>query len=166
MPARKAMPMAAEPVAPPTSARSQTSLAESAAAKSERLSQSPGHETPGNALHEPLAEISVTAAKRAPAPAPGATDSAAALRAAAESGDLPRLRALLSEQIDLEARDAAGRTALLLAVLRNEAPSVDALLAAGADPNSAAADGTTPLEAAETAHETSIAAALRRAGAR
>jgi ankyrin repeat protein len=76
------------------------------------------------------------------------------------------LRALLSEQIDLEARDAAGRTALLLAVLRNEAPSVEALLAAGADPNSAAADGTTPLEAAETAHETSIAAALRRAGAR
>jgi hypothetical protein len=116
--------------------------------------------SPREAAPEPLAHLTV-----------GSTDLAsvlaATLRSAAESGDLPRLRALLAKRpTDLEARDPAGRSALLLAVLHGQAAAVDALLAAGADPNSAAADGTTPLQAARSAHEASIAAALRRAGAR
>jgi hypothetical protein len=112
------------------------------------------------------AGIQTNRAQSGAAPTFGIIDSAAALRAAAESGDLARLKALLAEQVDLEARDSAGRTALLLAVLHGQARAVDALLAAGADPNSAAMDGLTPLHAARNAHEASIAAALRRGGAR
>jgi hypothetical protein len=133
-----------------------------------------------NAVTQPDRPASETAKTRSPREAApealsnltvGSTDLAsvlaATLRSAAESGDLPRLRALLAKRpTDLEARDPAGRSALLLAVLHGQAAAVDALLAAGANPNSAAADGTTPLQAARSAHEASIAAALRRAGAR
>lgn len=79
---------------------------------------------------------------------------------------MPRLRALLAEQIDIDARDARGRTALMVATLAGQNAAVDALLASGADPNGADADGTTPLAAALDAHQSSIAASLRRAGAR
>jgi len=116
------------------------------------------------------------AAQRVPAPppAPGALaaaaqapiDAATALRQAAQSGDTQRLQALLGEQIDVNARDGAGRTALMLAVYRGQAQAVDALLARGADPNAADASGTTPLQAAVAGNQSGIIAALRRAGAR
>jgi hypothetical protein len=91
---------------------------------------------------------------------------AAAFRHAAEVGDLAALAALAEKQVDIDARDAAGRTALMLATLHGEADAVAALLAHGADPNAADADGTTPLQAATAGDHPAIAAALRRYGAR
>ena len=100
------------------------------------------------------------------APAPQAMDPAAQLRRAAEIGDVGALRALLGQRAAVDARDAGGRTALMLATLRGRTEAVEALLSAGADPNAADAGGTTPLQAALAADQTDIAAALRRAGAR
>jgi ankyrin repeat protein len=93
-------------------------------------------------------------------------DPAAELRRAAEIGDIPAIRALLDAQVDIEARDSAGRTSLMLATLHAQAKTVEALLARGADPNAADAQGTTPLQAALSADQPVIVAALRRAGAR
>jgi hypothetical protein len=101
----------------------------------------------------------------AAAPAHAPIDSATTLRQAAQSGDTRRLEALLDEQIDVDARDSAGRTALMLAVIGGQAQAVDALLARGADPNAADSSGTTPLAAALAANHADIIAALRRAGA-
>jgi uncharacterized protein len=92
-------------------------------------------------------------------------DSGTALGQAAESGDLERLQTLLGEQIDVNVRDAGGRTALMLAVLHGHSRAVDALLAAGADPNAPDTHGITPLQAALAGDQPAIAAALRQAGA-
>ena len=96
----------------------------------------------------------------------GVMDPAAQLRRAADMGDVPTLRALLERQPAIDARDAGGRTALMLATLRGRAEAVDVLLSAGADPNVADARGTTPLQAALAGQQPAIAEALRRAGAR
>jgi hypothetical protein len=93
-------------------------------------------------------------------------DSASALRQAAALGDLPRLRALLAEQPEIDSRDSSGRSALMLAVLYGHADAVDLLLASGADANAADANGTTPLQAALVRNRSDMIEALRRAGAR
>ena len=93
-------------------------------------------------------------------------DPAAELRHAAGIGDMPALRAALERRPLIDARDANGRTALMLAALHGRGEAVDVLLAAGADPNAADAHGVTPLQAALNGEQTDIAAALRRAGAR
>ena len=105
----------------------------------------------------PAAALSGSTAVRA--------DPGAALRRAAESGDVDGLQALLDGGADINARDASGRTALMLATLTDQTGSVAALLNRGADPNAADASGTTPLQAALSAHRPVIATALRRAGA-
>lgn len=102
------------------------------------------------------------AAQRAAPP----TEAGAALRRAAEIGDIPALQDLTTKQFDVDARDPDGRTALILAALHGQAKSVDVLLAHGADPNAVDANGTTPLKAALAADQPAIVAALRRAGAR
>jgi ankyrin repeat protein len=114
--------------------------------------------------------VTVAAARR--------TEPAAALRQAAEAGDMAALHTLLSPQTDIDqpadiersadidARDSSGRTALMLATQHGRRAAVDALLAAGADPNAADAHGTTPLQAAIAAGQPDIIAALQRAGAR
>jgi Ankyrin repeats (many copies) len=90
----------------------------------------------------------------------------AALRQAAEIGDIHGLQMLLEDRVSIDARDAGGRTALMLAVLHGHSDAVDALLAGGADPNAADAHGTTPLQTAVATNQPAVAAALRRAGAR
>ncbi len=126
---------------------------------------------PAPAAPMPAPAAQSRASMNALVPAPSARiadrmDSSAALRQAAESGDIPRLQTLLEEQIDVNAGDASGRTPLMLAVLHGHSRAVDALLAAGADPNAADRHGVTPLQAALARDQPAIADALRRAGAK
>jgi ankyrin repeat protein len=88
------------------------------------------------------------------------------LREAAQRGDVPTLQRLVAAHVDINARDANGRTALMLAVLQGQKEAVDTLLAAGADPNAADSSGTTPLRAALAGAHSAIATALEQSGAR
>jgi ankyrin repeat protein len=89
----------------------------------------------------------------------------AAMTRAAEQNDIPALQTLFDQGIDIDSRDADGRTPLMLAVLNGQSVAVDVLIAHGANVDAADRQGITPLRAAESAHRTDIAAALRRAGA-
>ena len=93
-------------------------------------------------------------------------DTGDALRRSANLGDLQGVTALLSGKIDIESRDSAGRTALMLAASSGRATVVTALLARGADPNATDSYGDTPLHAALAGNYAEIAEALKRAGAR
>jgi ankyrin repeat protein len=97
--------------------------------------------------------------------APDSPVSGAALRRAAELGDLPKLQALFDRGVDVNARDADERSALLLAVLNGRNDVVKLLLTHNANVNAADRNGTTPLQAAESTHQPAIAATLRAAGA-
>jgi ankyrin repeat protein len=72
---------------------------------------------------------------------------------------------MLELGVDVNARDADDRSALLLAVLNGRTDAVELLLAHGASVNAADRSGITPLQAAQSMHETDIAATLRSAGA-
>jgi hypothetical protein len=157
-----------------------------AAAAAQSVAPSSG-ERDGVATNAPLAKSQDLASARsifaAPAPAEAPTqsvtvtaarrmDPAAALRQAAETGDMAALQTLLARPTDVDrkssinARDSSGRTALMLATLHGELAAVEALLAAGADPNAADAQGTTPLQAAIAGGaQPEIIAALQRASA-
>jgi hypothetical protein len=91
--------------------------------------------------------------------------SPARLHLAAERGDLQALQAALDHLTDINSRDEAGRTALLLATLHKQSEAVTMLLAHGADPNIADATGLTPLRAATKSGESAIIDALKDAGA-
>jgi ankyrin repeat protein len=135
--------------------------------------------TPPALDQPPPAERNATAAYLNVAPAPPATtaarpprsalrslqpDPATALRQAAAAGDMDRLLTLL-DSVDVDARDSAGRTALMLAIAAGRTPIVDALLRHGADPNAVDADGQTPLQLAQAAGQNAMLAMLRHAGA-
>ena len=90
----------------------------------------------------------------------------AALRDAAQRGDAPGIHRFLEARLNINARDAAGRTALMLAVLHGRREAVEILLNAGADPNAADASGTTPLQAALAGAHPAIATILEQSGAR
>lgn len=106
-----------------------------------------------------------------PAPSPVAgipvppTATMAALTRAAEQNDITALLTMFDQGVDINARDANGRTPLMLAVLSGQSRAVEVLLAHGANVDAADRYGVTPLQAAESAHRTDIAAALRHAGA-
>ena len=100
------------------------------------------------------------------APTEAPADPAAAFRRSAEIGDLSGLQVLLVKQTDIDSRDAAGRTALMLATLHGQTDAVAALLVYGADPNATDANGATPLQAAMTGGHPAIVVALQRYGAR
>lgn len=136
--------------------------AEPAADASRSGASGPKAAAQAGAAPRPGAAAGTESARTASRPA----DRSATLRSAAETGDVRQLQGLLSAQVPVDAPDARGRTALMLAALHGQAESVDVLLAHGADPNAEDANGTTPLQAALTADQTAIVAALRRAGAR
>jgi Ankyrin repeats (3 copies) len=112
------------------------------------------------------AAISNTTTQHVAAAAPVPELPGAALRRAAAAGDLAQLEALSRGPPDLNARDAQGRTALLLATVNGHANAVAALLAYGADPRIADTQGVTPLAAARSAGNTEIVAILARYGVR
>lgn len=85
---------------------------------------------------------------------------------AAETGDLEQLQRCLDESTDIDSRDDAGRTALLLATLHDRKEAVAFLLAHGANPNAADAGGVTPLSAAIAGNHSAIIRMLKGAGAR
>ncbi|HMI76387.1 MAG TPA: ankyrin repeat domain-containing protein [Steroidobacteraceae bacterium] len=89
-----------------------------------------------------------------------------ALLSAAASGDTVQTTALLNQGAALEARDEAGRTPLMLAVMQRKPEVVRLLLDRGADPNVADRAGRTPLQQAKQENLREIAALLERAGAR
>ena len=83
------------------------------------------------------------------------------LQAAAVRGDVEALKRLLADPATrVDATDAAGRTALLHAVLAQRAAAVRVLLAAGADPGRADPAGLTPRAAARVGASAEIAALL------
>ena len=91
----------------------------------------------------------------------GAPDAAPALHAAADRGDVEALKTLLADPAArVDAPDAAGRTALLHAVLAQQAGAVRLLIAAGADPAHADPAGLTPRAAAQAGGNAEIAALL------
>jgi hypothetical protein len=120
--------------------------------------------------------ISPVAVIAPPDPAPAANSAGASaaskvgspqgLRLAAESGDLKRLQRFLDQATNINSRDDAGRTALLLATIHGQTKAVELLLAHGADPNTADASGMTPLSAAVAGNRSAIIRILKNAGAR
>ena len=83
------------------------------------------------------------------------------LQAAAGRGDLETLRRLLADPATrVDAPDAAGRTALLDAVLAQQPAAVRLLLEAGADPAHADRAGLTPRAAAQAGANAEIAVLL------
>jgi hypothetical protein len=143
-------------------ARAKVAASANAAASADRAADA--QRDPAAAPATPLAGAPPPSAASSAA-APRSSDPAAELRRAAQTGDIAQLQMLVAKQPP-DARDADGRTALMLAVLRGQSDAVDVLLANGADPNAADAHGTTPLQAAVAGHQPDIAAALERAGAR
>lgn len=74
----------------------------------------------------------------------GAGASGADLIAAAEAGDRGRVGALIAAKVRLDTQDASGRTALLIAVDRNDVETARMLMAAGASINVQAHNRDTP----------------------
>src|SRR6185503_16789331 len=64
---------------------------------------------------------------------------------AVHRGDAVRIRSLLTGQLDLQARDSNGNTALHWAALNGDALLVKELLEHGASPNATNSVGATPL---------------------
>jgi len=172
-----------EPVRPlrPTESASPAAPAPALAVQAQRARVASGVERPalaasdatsGRQLEErsnsgaAAAGAPVGAVARASMPSPAVAPDPAALRHAAEVGDLAGLTAQLAGGSDIDSRDALGRSALMLATLHGQTRAVTALLAHGADPNAADARGTTPLQAAIAADEQQIIATLRSYGAR
>jgi len=88
------------------------------------------------------------------------------LREAARDGDLGRVKALLEESADPNARGHAGGTALHNAARAGHAAVVESLLEAGADVNATDSDGFKPVDLAEQQGHAAIAKRLREAGAK
>ena len=112
------------------------------------------------------AAVSDAAKKAAPASLGSLVSASArlaptALHAAADRGDVEALRKMLENAATpVDAPDAAGRTALLHAVLAQQVAAVRLLLAAGADPARADHAGLTPRAAAQAGANAEIAALL------
>lgn len=87
------------------------------------------------------------------------------LWSAARDNDLRELARLLDAGAELEARDARGYTALMLAAYSGHLDATQYLLARGADPNTSDHAGNSALMGAAFKGEVAIARALLAAGA-
>ena len=92
-------------------------------------------------------------------------DDHSALMLAALEGDSPKVKALLSNGVNVNAQDTAGRTALMFAVINLHYETVEVLLSHGADVNSRAVDGGTALILAASSGDPQIVHALLDQGA-
>jgi Ankyrin repeats (3 copies) len=160
-----AAPPRVEPFASALRAQAPAPQSEALAARTERQASgsAPAADEAGARSAGATAKLSADFAPRAAA-APPADNSA--LRQAAANGDLQTLRSMLGQPRDIDAVDAFGRTALMLATLNAKQSAVEVLLSYGANPNIADAQGRTPLAVARELRQPEIAAALQRAGAR
>jgi ankyrin repeat protein len=84
---------------------------------------------------------------------------------AVRNGDLVKVRALLRDKIDVNAKSPDGATALLWAVYKDDPTTTDALIRAGADVNMANDYGVTPLSTACTNGNAALVQRLLEAGA-
>jgi hypothetical protein len=71
----------------------------------------------------------------------------------------------LDNNVEVNARDSEGRTALMLATVHGQANAVKALLARGANANIPDAHNQTPLHAAKAGGQLLIVVILKRSGA-
>ena len=85
---------------------------------------------------------------------------------AAEDGDLAMVEALLSAGADVDAKNAAGVTALIYAAYYGHTEVIEVLITAGADVNAKANNGATALMIAEAMGHTDIVEILKAAGAK
>lgn len=91
----------------------------------------------------------------------------AALRKAAQTGDMKAVNALLAKATNVNARDEMGRTALLwVAPARDNPEMVQNLITQGADVNATDKNGETALMIAARQDNPGIVAELLAAGAR
>jgi ankyrin repeat protein len=74
------------------------------------------------------------------------------------------LQAALAGNVDVDALNADGQTALILAIQHNHVAIVRALLAYGANPNTPNSRGYTPIRAARIRGNSAILMALERNG--
>ncbi len=93
-----------------------------------------------------------------------AQDQGSRLLAAAAAGRLEEVQSLIAAKAPLEAQDAQGNSALLLAVDRNHPAIVRALIAAGASVNAQAANADTPWLLAGARGRTEMLEAMLPAG--
>ena len=107
-----------------------------------------------------------SATQPAPTPAAAASNPPNELWLAAKSGDMSGLLAALAGNVDVNALNLNGQTALILAIQNNHLALVRALLAHGANPNTADSRGFTPLRAARMRANFAILTALERNGRR
>jgi hypothetical protein len=103
----------------------------------------------------------------APQPMPAAASASATpsdeFYQAAQSGDLKGLQTGFAGNIDVNARDPKGRTALILAIQHGQLDAVKALLAHGANASLPDAHGTTPMGAAHDRGNFEITRVVERA---
>jgi Ankyrin repeats (3 copies) len=104
-------------------------------------------------------------AGRADSTRAGSALTPATLHSAAAQGDVTQAATMLDQGAVIDARDAAGRTPLMLAVTQGRLEVVRLLLARGADPNAADNTGNTPLQQATKRNMQDVAALLEQAGA-
>jgi len=74
------------------------------------------------------------------------------------------LQAALAGTVNVDALDAKGQTALIIAIQSNHVAIVKALLAHGANPNTPNSRGLTPVRAARIRDNFAILTALERNG--
>jgi hypothetical protein len=155
---------------PPTSARPEPAVPAPSAANNPAPTSTP---VPSPETRQ--AAVAPTPPPPAPAPAPtqtAPTPAPAATAApisppedfyrAAESGDLAKLKDVLETNVDVNALDPKGHTALILAIQRGRTDTVKLLLAHGANPNQPDAHGTSPMTAAYARGDLQITHALQR----